>query len=345
MRKLLSLLLALSLPLTLLSGCGENGRSSGNSEIIEFEAQTWTLTFSGGRQSPEGLAASRFASGVYEATNGAVTVELIPCYENSGGDAWTGLQDVADGTISMGMYSSLTCEGLDPRLGIVSLPFLFSSAEAADVILDGSGGEVLGEILSEHGLYCAAIGETGFHCPTNSQRPITSPADLEGLNIRVTDSDIIQEAYRLWGAHCITADWPLVYTALRTGKYDGQEVPLITADAASVQSVQKYLTHWTGIYGCLYFCMNQALYDSLSPALREIMDQCGQDAMEFQRDSNRQTEEEILSSWRKSKVSITELTEEQAAVFREAAQPCYDRFAQDCSAELLSIFTGEDVKS
>lgn len=345
MKKMFSLLLALSLPLACLSGCGERERAGGSSEMIEFEAQTWTLTFSGAERSPEGLAARRFADGVYEATNGAVTVALLPLFGDSGGDGWTGLQDVAGGSISLGIYSSLTCQQLDSRLGVVSLPFLFSSEAEADAALDGSGGQALGEILSEYGLFCAGIGEEGFRCPTNNQRPIVSPEDLQGLDIRVADSDIIQEAYRLWGAQCITADWPLVFTALRTGKYDGQEVPLITADAASVQSVQKYLTRWTGIYGCLYFCMNQELYDGLSPALQEIVEQCGRDAMDFQRENSRQMESEILSSWRKDKVAITELTEEEAAVFRELAQPCYDHFSLTDSTGLLSIFTGEAAET
>ena len=185
------------------------------------------------------------------------------------------------------------------------------------------------------------MGEEGFRCPTNSLHVVTSPADLRGLKIRVADSPLVEEAYRLWGADCLTADWPMVFTALRTGTYDGQEEPLLTADAAAVQEVQKYLTRWTGIYSCFYFCMDQSLYDTLSPALREIADRCGREAMAEQRQLHRQRETEVLGDWSRARVLVTELTAEAAAEFRALAQPCYDRFAEEVSAELLGLFTGE----
>lgn len=336
MRNLISLLLVLSV--TLLAGCG-SGHGGQEALPLEFEAQTWTLTFSGEADSPEGLAASRFADAVSSATNGAVTVTLSPAYKVSDGDGQTALESTRDGTVSMGLFDSSLSQALDHRLEVVSLPFLFSSQEQADAVLDGAGGDALKDVLAEYGLVCAGIGTAGFRCPTNNSRPITSPADFAGLTMRVTDRELTQEAYRLWGAQCVTADWPMVFTALRTGRYDGQETPLITADAASVQKVQKYLTRWTGIYDCLFFCVNQKLYDGLSPALREIVDRCAQEAMAFQRETLLQTEADILKSWAKSKVTITELTEEEAALFRTAAQPCYDRFAQTDTTGLLAVFT------
>ena len=39
-------------------------------------------------------------------------------------------------------------------------------------------------------------------------------------------------------------------------------------------------------------------------------------------------------------VTVTELTPEAAAAFRSAAQPCYDRFAREVSADLAAAFAG-----
>ncbi len=325
MKKALSLLLALTLGL--LSGCGTEADPAASNPVIEFEAQTWTVSFSGTEDSVEGQAARYFADAVYGATNGAVTVTLHPEDGLAGSDAGAGLQAVADGGASIGLYNSLVCEKKDPRLGVVSLPFLFSSAEDAAAKLDGAAGDALGEILQEYGLQSLGIGEAGFRFPTNSLHPIAAPIDLTGLKLRVTDSELIQEAYRIWGADCASADWPMVFTALCTGTYKGQEAFLSAADAASIQSVQSYLTKWTGIYCCLYFCMNRALYDSLSPELREVADRCGREAVLRQRELARQEETETLRRWAKAKVAVRELTAEEATAFRQAAQPCYDGFA------------------
>ena len=332
MKKWCSLLLALT-ALACLPACGGQTAADG-SQVLEFEAQTWRLSCPGGADSPEGQAAAHFADAVSGATNGAVTVEVL----TGGGDA---LEAVQTGEADLAIFSSQKARELDRRLEAVSLPFLFASVQQADAALDGAAGDALRDVLAEHQLRCVGIGEEGFRCPTNNTRMVASPADLQGLKIRVADSPLVEEAYRLWGADSLTADWPMVFTALRTGTYDGQEEPLMTADAAAVQEVQKYLTHWTGIYGCYYFCMDQSLYDSLSPALRDIADRCGREAMAEQRQLRRQRETEILSSWSRAKVVVTELTAESAAEFRALAQPCYDRFAEEVSAELVELLTGE----
>ena len=332
MKKWCSLLLALT-ALACLPACGGQTAADG-SQVLEFEAQTWRLSCPGGADSPEGQAAAHFADAVSGATNGAVTVEVL----TGGGDA---LEAVQTGEADLAIFSSQKARELDRRLEAVSLPFLFASVQEADAALDGAAGDALRDVLAEHQLRCVGIGEEGFRCPTNNTRMVASPADLQGLKIRVADSPLVEEAYRLWGADSLTAAWPMVFTALRTGPYDGQEEPLMTADAAAVQEVQKYLTHSPGIYGCYYFCMDQSLYDSLSPALRDIADRCGREAMAEQRQLRRQRETEILSSWSRAKVVVTELTAESAAEFRALAQPCYDRFAEEVSAELVELLTGE----
>ena len=86
--------------------------------------------------------------------------------------------------------------------------------------------------------------------------------------------------------------------------------PLPTADAASIQEVQSYLTYWTGAYDCLFFCMNAELYNSLSPELQAIVDEAGQAACEYERELNRSQDQEIMDKWAEAGVEITELTPE-----------------------------------
>ena len=91
---------------------------------------------------------------------------------------------------------------------------------------------------------------------------------MNGLKMRVAGSQLLNRSYELWGADYTNANWSEVFTALQTGTYDGQENPLPTADAASIQEVQSYLTYWTGAYDCLFFCMNAELYNSCLPSCR-----------------------------------------------------------------------------
>lgn len=311
-----------------LTGCsGLSGTPADDDPILlEFEAQTWQLTYAGGKNSIDAKTAEYFAQLIYRETNGAVSVEY-------GTD-----DELADG-IDLSMYSSLCWTNRDARFGVLTLPFLFSSEAAAAAALDGAGGDALAEILLEHGQVCLGIGSGGFRCLTNNIRPIAAPADLAGLQIRVEDVAILRDAYALWGADCVSADWPLVYTALRTGTYDGQEMPPEAADASSIQNVQAYATRWTGLYSGQFLCMDRTLYESLSPSLQEIVDLCGEKTEAYQRQLVAENTTSVLNRWSRADVTVTDLTAEAAIAFRAAAQPCYDRFLQEVSAELPALFS------
>jgi len=330
-RILLASILILSLFLT---GCsGMPPAASDDPIFLEFESQTWQLTCAGGKNAADTQAAEYFAQLVYRETNGAVQVTV------HSGTSLTDETGTLDDEADISIFSSLLWSQLDPRFSVLTLPFLFSSEADAAAALDGEGGSALAEVLAEYGQHCLGIGSGGFRCPTNSVRPIASPADLRDLRIRVDDYPILQDAYSLWGANCISLTWPLVYTALRTGTHDGQEMPLEDAQRSSIQEVQSHVTDWSGLYSGLFFCMDAELYDSLSPSLREIVDDCGEKAITRQRHLLAESTQSVLSQWRKAKVTVTSLTPEAAAEFRAAAQPCYDSFAENVSSELLSVFT------
>ena len=81
-------------------------------------------------------------------------------------------------------------------------------------------------------------------------------------------------------------------------------------DGASIAEVQDYVTYWTGVYDCIFFTMNGELYDSLSPELQAIVDECGQKAAQNQREKERAMDEEILAKWEEEGVTVTRLSEE-----------------------------------
>ena len=349
MKKFLALLLALTMALALVAcGGGDDAASdttadSGDDAAAstgEFEEMTWKFACSATETSPWVDGAKEFARIVGEKTGGAITVQYYPADQLTAGNQTDGIQALMDGTTELSMHSNLIWSSFDQRFNVVSLPFLFSSTEEADAALDGAGGEALGEILeSTYNVHLLGIAENGFRHITNSKHAIASKADMNGLKMRVAGSQLLNRSYELWGADYTNANWSEVFTALQTGAYDGQENPLPTADAASIQEVQSYLTYWTGAYDCLFFCMNAELYNSLSPELQAIVDEAGQAACEYERELNRSQDQEIMDKWAEAGVEITELTPEAAAEFAEASAPVYDEFADELTPELIEAFT------
>ena len=339
MKKTLALILALCMVFALCA-CGakteapapapaEAPAAETASDAPAFEKMTLKFACSAGETSTWVEAAKYFGDMLAEKTGGAVTVEYYPSDQLTAGSQTDGIQACMDGTTELSMHSNLIYSSFDDRFSVVSLPFLFATTDDADAVLDGAGGDALQGVLGEYGLHCMGIAENGFRHVTNSKREVKTPADMKDLVIRVAGSSVLMEAYGAWGANYTKANWSEVYTGLQTGTYDGQENPVPTMDSASVQEVQSYCTYWTGSYDCLFFVINDALYQSMSPELQAIIDECGQAACEYQREINRAGDADILARWEKDNgVKVHYLTEEEAAEFKTLSDGVYGIYGQ-----------------
>ena len=223
--------------------------------------------------------------------------------------------------VQISMHSNLIYSAFDPRFNVVSLPFIYDSYEEADNKFDGEAGEMMKEILGEYGLHCMGIAENGFRELTNSVREVKSVEDMKNLKIRVAGSNLLMECYKRWGADATNMNWSETYTALQQNTVEGQENPLPAIDAASVQEVQPYCSMWDAVYDCLFFCINQELYDSLTPEQQAVVDEAGQKAVEYERYINRAGDEEIISRWEeKNGVDTTEKEDMDIDSFKEAVE-------------------------
>lgn len=345
MKKFLALLLALGMSLS-MAACGgsdSGSETSGEGGESGFEEMTLKFTCSATENTPWADMGREFGELVSEATGGAVTVDVYAADQLTSGNQTEGIQAVMDGTIDMSAHSNIIYSSFDPRLNVVSMPFLFDSFEDVDAKLDGAAGEAVSAVVEELGLHLLGIAENGFRHVTNSVHPIESLEDMKGLKLRVAGSELLNEEYTAWGANWTNANWSEVYTGLQTGTYDGQENPLPTADGASIAEVQKYVTYWTGVYDCIFFTMNADLYNSMSPELQAIVDEAGQTAAQHQREKERSMDQEILAKWEEAGVTVTELTPEAAEEFKAASAYIYEdpKFVEMMTPELIEAFTAE----
>ena len=135
----------------------------------------------------------------------------------------------------------------------------------------------------KYGLHCMGIAENGFRELTNSVREVKSVDDMKNLKVRVAGSNLLMECYKRWGADATNLNWSETYTALQQNTVEGEENPLPAIDAASVQEVQPYCSMWDAIYDCLFFCINQDIYDGLTPEQQAVVDKAGRMAVEYER--------------------------------------------------------------
>ena len=337
-----------------------NGTSSGNEDYndiadysdLGWEEQTWNFTCSTTETSTWAEGGRKFGELMEKATGGKIKVNVYAADQLTNGNQSEGIQALMNGDpVQISMHSNLIYSAFDPRFNVVSLPFIYDSYDDADAKFDGAAGEKLKELLSEYGLHCMGIAENGFREITNSKREIKTLDDMKNLKIRVAGSNLLMECYKRWGADATNLNWTETYTALQQNTVEGQENPLPAIDAASVQEVQPYCSMWDAIYDCLFFCINQEIYDSLTPEQQAVVDECGQKAVQYERYINRSGDEEIMERWQsKNGVTITNKEDMDIDSFKKAVDGVDEWFVKelekegyDDAQELVDLFTQEST--
>ena len=319
---------------------------------LDWPEMTWNFACSTTETSTWADGGRKFGELMEKATGGKVKVNVYATDQLTNGNQSEGIQALMNGDpVQISMHSNLIYSAFDPRFNVVSLPFIYDSYDDADAKFDGAAGEKLKELLSEYGLHCMGIAENGFRELTNSKHEVKTLDDMKNLKIRVAGSNLLMECYKRWGADATNLNWTETYTALQQNTVEGQENPLPAIDAASVQEVQPYCSMWDAIYDCLFFCINQEIYDSLTPEQQAVVDECGQKAVEYERYINRSGDEEIMTRWQsKNGVTITNKEDMDIDSFKEAVDGVDEWFVKelekegyDDAQELVDLFTQEST--
>ena len=317
---------------------------------LDWPEMTWNFACSTTETSTWADGGRKFGELMEKATGGKVKVNVYATDQLTNGNQSEGIQALMNGDpVQISMHSNLIYSAFDPRFNVVSLPFIYDSYDDADAKFDGAAGEKLKEILGEYGLHCMGIAENGFRELTNSKHEIKTVDDMKNLKIRVAGSNLLMECYKRWGADATNMNWSETYTALQQNTVEGQENPLPAIDAASVQEVQPYCSMWDAIYDCLFFCINQEIYDGLTVEQQAVVDEAGQKAVEYERYINRSGDKEIMERWQdKNGVTITEKADMDIDSFKEAVDGVDEWFIKelqkegyDDAEELVDLFTAE----
>ena len=179
----------------------------------------------------------------------------------------------------------------------------------------------------------------GWSVLTNSERPIRTVDDMDGLTMRAMDSSQIQ-LFNALGADGVSVPWEEVYTALQTGVADGQRNPATVFLDASLDEVQDYVTYPGLNPGGGLIIVNPDWYYELSDEDREVVDMALDNAFVTARGMSYRAvsmEQELLED---AGFEIYNQTEEEFNEMREVGLEgmmdwAYDEFGEDFVDEFL----------
>jgi tripartite ATP-independent transporter DctP family solute receptor len=219
------------------------------------------------------------------------------------------LRKIQANDIQMGVITSAVFDAFLPDVRVLDYPFLFADYDQADRVLDGAPGQELLRRLEKAGFKGLAYSENGFRDLTNDRRPVHKVEDLAGLKIRVMESALHRELWKMLGAEPVSLGWPDVVTALRQKSIDGQENPLSVIWSYKLYRNQKYLSLTRHVYSPHLNVANIGWFNSLPDTDQKLIRQCMQDAASYQKQWNRRNMAFFLDRLKKSGMVIDESPE------------------------------------
>jgi len=235
--------------------------------------------------SAQNIAADKFKELVEARSGGEIEVKIH--HSASLGSETEILQQIQMNTIQMGIITTGPFDTFDPLARVIDYPFLFSSNEQADQILDGPLGQEILTSLESSGFKGLAFSENGFRHLTNNVRPVKTADDVKGIKIRVMESALHKAIWQALGANPTPMPWP-IYTELEQGVIDAQENPLWVAEVYKMYEVQKYMTLTRHVYSGHIDVASLQWWNTLDPKTQEMIQTAMVEAAKFQRKDNRE---------------------------------------------------------
>ncbi|WP_336487780.1 DctP family TRAP transporter solute-binding subunit [Methylobacterium nigriterrae] len=278
-----------------------------------------------------GAGAERFASEVAKRTGGGYRVELYPNGAVGGEVEMT--EELRLGHLDIAFITSAPFGSIIPEFGVFDIPFLFRDARHAHAVFDGPIGQDYLRKFQQKGLVALAWGENGMRHITNSKRPVTSPDDLNGLSMRVPQSEVMLTGFRSLGVKVEPLAFPALYGALQSGQFDGQENPIAVIAASHFDKVQKHLTLSGHVYSWAAIVVSKAAWDALGPSEQKAFVEAAKLGGQISREVAGRAEQEGVDALRKSGMNVVASVDR--AAFERNLQSATAGFSRTYGAETI----------
>lgn len=258
-----------------------------------------------------------------EKSGGTMRIDIYPNQQL--GSERECLELLQIGSLGMTKVSTGVMENFVPELKIFGLPFLFRNQEHRFYVLEGPIGEkFLNASIPKRlkGLTFYDAGSRSFY----SKTAIKGPKDLEGLKLRVMESQTAIEMVKNLGGNPTPIAWGELYTALQQGIVDGAENNLPSFYLSRHYEVCKYfiMDEHTALPDELV--IGTPVWNDLSKQQQKWLSEAALESAEYEKELWREAELHALEEIKKAGVKVIDAKKED---FRELVKPMYDQFSID----------------
>ena len=283
---------------------------------------------------PRNVAANELGRQLSAKSGGKIKGEVYLNNQLAKGEAAM-LEATQLGTIDISPVGAAPIGGIfEPGYLPLSLPFLWPSREHVWKAMDGSLGAELAKKMEAKGLKVLCFGGGwGYRNVMSNKRPITSPADMKALTIRVQQSPVYIGMMKQLGANPVPMPWSEVFLALKQGTVDAMEAPAVSIVSDKYHEIGKYYSLTKHTYEPITWFANKRKYDALPAELKKVVDAAAKDTCALDRKAEVDSEAGDLATIRKAGVKVNDIGDIRP--FRDMMGPVYQEVGAKVGKEWL----------
>ena len=283
---------------------------------------------------PLSQGAQRFADLVKERSGGKINVQIFP--DGTIGSSRDLVEAMRINVVDIALVPTTNVSSFFPKLDIFYLPFIFRDRHHAYAVSDGKvGKEMFEEMRKKIGIRTLAMYESGFRTITTRDKKIVSPNDMKGVKFRVINNPLNVATFAALGANPTPMALSEVFTGLQQGTVDGQDNPVGNVKAFGFDKVQKYITlsnhQWAGIM----FLVNDRKYRNFPKSVQDLLQSTAIETQNWEREEINKVEEKLLSEMEADGMTVTRLTPEQSAAFKEKMSAVWKKYGGKIGDDLV----------
>ncbi|MBH0238250.1 TRAP transporter substrate-binding protein [Methylobrevis albus] len=292
-------------------------------------AETLRLAHASSSQSLIQDAVVMFADKLSAATGGDVTVQIFP--DAQLGDEGPIAEGVGGGSIDIGLGG--VADPIDPKLNVVTLPFLFSDATAAHAFLDGPVGQKVFATGADNGFLMLGALDSGFRQFATTSKAIATPADIAGMKLRTPPNPVILATMKALGALPQSIPFGEVYTALQSNVVDGVEPEIRDFYDQKWYESTKYLSVSNYIWTPNYWFMNKDRFDALTEEQQAAVKTAATETIAWYRTALDGAYAKVTAELEANGVAVNTV---DTGPFRAMVDPVYEQFGAEWGTDFVA---------
>lgn len=309
--------------------------------LAATSVQAQTVTVRTEHDEPSGSITDRLlnqmADDIAKATSGKVKVEVHSGSSLSGGKIPTMIQNVQAGNVDLSFVSSAVYASIDPRISVISLPFMCGSIDDLEKLTRKSG--ILDKIFADQDSKNFHIVDTwtrALRQIANNKREIKTPEDIKGLRFRVPEFKLWIDTFKAVGATPVPLPFSEIPTALQLGTIDGAERPSEFLKTESWWDLAKYVSMVNYSGDVLLVALNKAFWDKLDKPTQKLLGDKLKEYGDKKFNEEKTVEKGVVDLLRQHNVKVTVLTPEEVKKFRQAMEPIWTESQTRIGKDLIA---------